>query len=241
MRIIKIARKFLSDLRRSLYSIDSDMHIKYLRKKGVKIGEGCKFPPADSMTIDLTRPYLISIGNNVRLTQGVTILTHGFDWFVLREIYKRPFGSAGKVIIGDNVFIGMNSTILKGVTIGNNVIIGASSLVTKNIPDNTVAFGFPAKAICSIEEYYNKRIDKELEEASIVANGIISRYNRLPNPQDFKEFFYLYLKRDEKFFGSLPVERQAGKYYTEFMQSKPKFSSFDLFLDKILNIENTEK
>lgn len=55
-----------------------------------------------------------------------------------------PF-SSNPVIIGDNTFIGANSVILEGVTIGNNVIIGAGSVVTKDIPDNVVAFGNPAR------------------------------------------------------------------------------------------------
>lgn len=49
----------------------------------------------------------------------------------------------GGVSIGDNVFIGMQSTILKGVHIGNNVIIGANSLVNKDVPDNCVVAGNP--------------------------------------------------------------------------------------------------
>ena len=43
--------------------------------------------------------------------------------------------------IGNNVFIGMNTTILKGTTIGDNVIIGAGSVVSKSIPNNCVAVG----------------------------------------------------------------------------------------------------
>jgi galactoside O-acetyltransferase len=52
-----------------------------------------------------------------------------------------------EVIIGSNVFIGDNVTILKGVTIGANSVIGSGSIVTKNIPENTIAAGVPAKVI----------------------------------------------------------------------------------------------
>lgn len=55
-----------------------------------------------------------------------------------------PF-SSNPVIIGNNTFIGANSTILEGISIGDNVIIGAGSVVTKNIPDNVVAYGNPAR------------------------------------------------------------------------------------------------
>ena len=50
--------------------------------------------------------------------------------------------------------------MLPGVSIGNNVIIGANSTVTKNIPDNTVAAGSPAKIICSLEAYLSKNREK---------------------------------------------------------------------------------
>jgi acetyltransferase-like isoleucine patch superfamily enzyme len=54
------------------------------------------------------------------------------------------------VIIEDNVFIGAHSTILKGVTIGQNSIIGACSVVTKNIPQNEIWAGNPARFLKSI-------------------------------------------------------------------------------------------
>ncbi len=56
-----------------------------------------------------------------------------------------------KVVIEDNVFIGMNSLILKGVTVGENSIIGAGSIVTNDIPPNCIALGIPAKVIKKIE------------------------------------------------------------------------------------------
>ena len=55
--------------------------------------------------------------------------------------------SYGKVILKQNCRIGSHSTILPGVTIGENSIIGAHSLVNKNIPDNVVAMGVPAKVV----------------------------------------------------------------------------------------------
>lgn len=58
------------------------------------------------------------------------ILTHGYDWSVLKGKYGEVLGSAGKVTIGDNCFIGMNTVILKGTSIGKNTIIGAGSVVT---------------------------------------------------------------------------------------------------------------
>lgn len=74
---------------------------------------------------------LIEIGDDVKITKGVTVLTYGYDFCVLRNVYNETIGFSGKVSIDNNVFIGRNTTILKGVSIGDNVIIGACLLVIK--------------------------------------------------------------------------------------------------------------
>lgn len=63
----------------------------------------------------------------------------------------------GKIVIGDNVFIGANSTLLYDVTIGSNVIIGAGSVITKDIPDGTVCAGVPCRVIGKFEDFIKKR------------------------------------------------------------------------------------
>jgi acetyltransferase-like isoleucine patch superfamily enzyme len=63
----------------------------------------------------------------------------------------RPKLKTSPVIIGDNVWIGMNATILKGVTIGNNSVVAAGSVVTKSVEPNTVVAGNPAAPIKKLE------------------------------------------------------------------------------------------
>lgn len=62
----------------------------------------------------------------------------------------------GKVIIGNKVFVGAEAIILPNVCIGNNVVIGAGSVVTKDIPDNSVVTGNPAKVIGTYDDYILK-------------------------------------------------------------------------------------
>ena len=62
----------------------------------------------------------------------------------------------GRVSIGNNVFIGTGTIVLCNTHIGNNVVVGAGSIVTRDLPDNGVYAGSPARRICSIEEYREK-------------------------------------------------------------------------------------
>lgn len=170
----------------------SQAYVQYLREIGCRVGEDVNvFDPA-STVIDDTRPWLIEIGNHVGITHGVTILTHGYDWAVLKTVYGDVLGSAGKVTIGDNVFIGMNTTILKGVHIGSNVIIGAGSLVSRDIPDNCVAAGNPCRVLMSLEDYYAKRKQAQLQEAAELVRSYRERYGREPDETILREFYWLF-------------------------------------------------
>ena len=82
----------------------------------------------------------IEIGKNVFIGEEVIIRDTDEHTLCKKENTK-------PIKIGNHVWIGMRSVILKGVHIGNNVVIGAGSIVTKNVPDNCVAVGNPAKII----------------------------------------------------------------------------------------------
>lgn len=123
--------------------------IDYLCSHGLKVGENCHIYSAS--TIDHIYPHLIEIGNNVTVSTNVTILAHDASTNVVQSGTK-----LGKVSIGNNVFIGTGSIVLCNTRIGNNVIIGAGSIVTRDLPDNGVYAGAPAKRICSIESYRDR-------------------------------------------------------------------------------------
>jgi len=86
----------------------------------------------------------ITIGNNVFVGPGVHIYTatHPLD-----AIERRTVEFSKPVTIGDDCWIGGNSVICPGVTIGNGCTVGAGSVVNKDIPDNSLAVGNPAKVI----------------------------------------------------------------------------------------------
>lgn len=210
---------------------NSDSYVKFLRNKGCKIGERTVFFNPQNTIVDRTRPCLITIGDDVKITDGVTILTHGYDWSVLSNVYHEMLGSSGKVTIGNNVFIGMKTTILKGVTIGNNVIIGANAVVNKDIPDNTVYAGNPAKFIMTVEDYYKKRQGEYIEEAKELAVSYYQRFNEKPPLELFHEFFPIFLERNET--SSSIVSRYFSNrqdLIDNFYQSKPQFNGYDEFL-----------
>lgn len=121
---------------------------------GMKVGEGCEIFPNVNFG---SEPYLIKIGNNVRITNGVTFMNHdGGVWTLRRMGLLENADIFGKIEVGDNTHIGMNAFICPGVKIGKNCIIGVGSVVTKDIPDNSVAAGVPARVIKSIDDYYEK-------------------------------------------------------------------------------------
>lgn len=109
--------------------------------KNVFINTGCRFQDQGG----------IIIGDNSLIGHNVVLATlnHGFASEKRSSIYPSP------IVIGKNVWIGANATVVPGVTIGDNAIIAAGAVVTKDVPENTVVGGVPAKVI--------KKIDSEKE------------------------------------------------------------------------------
>lgn len=97
----------------------------------------------------------LSIGAHCSISAGVQIYTHDTVNRSLTggrsEIARAPTS------IGDNCYIGPNSIVIKGLKIGNNVVVGASSLVTKDVPDNTIVYGIPAKVVGSSLKYQGRK------------------------------------------------------------------------------------
>jgi maltose O-acetyltransferase len=106
----------------------------------------------EDVVIDPSHIWLVVIGNDVTLAPRVLILAHDAST-------KRHLGLTrlGKVAIGDRVFVGASAVILPGVTIGSDVIIGAGSIVTADIPSGVVVVGNPARVLCPLTEFLERR------------------------------------------------------------------------------------
>lgn len=222
--------------------MSSEEYVKYLRKHGVRIGEKVNFRDPLHTTIDITRPCLVEIGDNLDINSNFTIMTHDFSTFVFRSYFNDFVNSSGKVKIGSNIVFGRNVTILKGVTIGDNCIIGAGSIISKSIPANSVAVGSPAKVVCSIEEYYNKRKKLQVQEALEYGKELAMVRGGIENLKinDFVEEWVLFLSESEyekcKEMQQIVDFRLKGRVQvSEFLNRPRPYSDFASFIEGINN------
>lgn len=216
-------------------SISNEEFVKRLNDKGVKCGKHTKFFDITKTTLDISRPWLLEIGDYCKITAGVTILAHDYSRSVARRVYGDIVAEAAQTVIGDNVFIGINSIILMGAHIGNNVIIGAGSVVSGNIPDNSVVAGNPAKFICTLDEYYKKRKARLVTDAQTNAILYKKKYSEYPSVKTMESFFPLYLKRDREelkkhnLFTKLSGDDEED-IIENWLKSEPLFNSYEEFL-----------
>lgn len=158
----RIARKILKSLN----------YIKYLQKQGAKIGNDCEIHKTVSFG---SEPYLIELGNHVRINYGVCLITHDGGYWVLRDKnagYGSEFCNAekfGTIKIGDNVHIGTNAIIMPGVSIGQNSIIACGAVVTHDVPFNSIWGGVPARQIETLEQYVGKARVKAIPTKNMTA------------------------------------------------------------------------
>lgn len=143
---MNIFRKIWLLVRKYCLGIDDRSAMEIAIDNGMIVGENANFQ--DEIIFDPSHSWLISIGDNVTIAPRVHILCHDAST-------KSALGytKIGKVKIGNNTFVGANTTILPNVVIGNFCIIGANSVVTHDIPNNSVAVGNPCKVIKTYEEY----------------------------------------------------------------------------------------
>lgn len=141
-----LVKRLLNFYKRFFWSYE-----KYARYCGVKIGRDCFI----STRYFSSEPYLISIGNNVRIASGVKFFTHG-GLIPFRKKMNCNLDMFGKIDVGDNVHIGDGTFIMPGVSIGDNCVIGAGSVITKSIPAGSVAAGNPARVVGKLDDFLER-------------------------------------------------------------------------------------
>ena len=125
----------------------------YFRKKGAVVGERTHI----YTDISSAEPFLVHIGNDVTISNNVSLITH--DASVSKYIEGKT-DVFGKICIGNNCFIGINTTILPGVTIADSCVVAAGSVVTKSVTEpGTVVGGNPAKKIGNVDTLRKKYAD----------------------------------------------------------------------------------
>lgn len=114
----------------------------------VMIGRGCEF--------NIRRR--ITIGNNSAIASGCKFIDH--DHGIIGTRIDETPGAEGHIIVGENVWLGCNVIVLKGVEIGSSAVIAAGSVVTKSVPSSEIWAGVPARRISSRQERERKGTSK---------------------------------------------------------------------------------
>lgn len=159
-------KKRLKQIIKLWLTLDVGKRTKYLKEKGIfgAIGDNCSI-------MDRKVPLyaeLIKIGNNVHIASKVDFITHDITHAVINnkipKTTRKVPEKIGCIEILDNVFVGSNVTILGNVRIGNNVIVAAGTLVNKDIQDNSVVAGVPAKVVGSFDDFVEKRLKENIPD-----------------------------------------------------------------------------
>ena len=219
----------------------SEDFLNNLRRCGAQIGADVYIYSTGKTLIDSTCAHLLTIGDHVRIAEGVKILTHDYSWSVLKRYSSETvcegaiLGAQSATEIGSNVFIGMNAIITRGVKIGDNVVIGAGSVVTKDCPADGVYAGNPAKRIMTLEEYYRKREALQFDEAKDIAIRYKQRFGKEPPMEIFSEYFMLFTTGGEA--EKIPAFRAQMARMDNFEATKaymnahtPRFPDYAAFL-----------
>lgn len=125
----------------------------YLKRRGFfhSIGEDVYIMPGARIK-EASNPKYIRIGNNVRIAESLFVCNDG-SVHVMNRMWGTKLDRVGKIDVRDNVFIGHEAIILPDVTIGPNAIVAAGAVVTRDVPEDTIVAGVPAKPIGKMSTY----------------------------------------------------------------------------------------
>lgn len=161
MKLKKLLDKIKVRIEYKIANHTSEGKIKYLRKRGCKIGITTHLNC--STKAFGTEPYLVEVGEECLFADHVKFFTHDGGVVVLNHLNKFDgvmMDKMARIKVGNNVYIGTGAYIMQGVTIGDNCVIGAGAVVTKDIPPNSCAVGVPAVVKSSLDEYLKRAKDR---------------------------------------------------------------------------------
>lgn len=123
---------------------------RYVRE-GLKLGNDVRIVGKPDFG---SEPYLIELGDHVTVSSRVSFITHdGATWVFRDRAEYNGLQRFGRILVGNNCFIGERAIILPGVSIGDGCVVGAGAVVTRSVPDGSVVAGVPARFVCSYDEY----------------------------------------------------------------------------------------
>lgn len=147
---------YLAKIRYKLHGNNYEIMNDYYRKSGAKIGHGVLI----CTNIAGNEACLIEIGNNTTISTDVAFVTHDFS---VKNLGRGMNNIFGKVVVGNNCFIGCRAVLMYGVTLGDNIIVAAGSVVTHSFKEeNVIIGGNPARVIGTWDSFYDKVKDKSL-------------------------------------------------------------------------------
>lgn len=147
----------------------------HAKKNGMIVGKGVTLAGRFGTSFG-SEPFLIEIGDYVRLSGRNTFLTHDGGTHAFRDLEQyKGVAKFGKIKIGERTFVGHGVTILPNVIIGKRCVIAAGAIVTKDVPNETVVAGIPAKPICSVWEYADKCMKESMRKGYSKDDVVVDR------------------------------------------------------------------
>lgn len=153
--IVALEKKLFGKTGNSIY-VNPPLYVDYGRH--VEIGDNF-YANMDCVFLDVNK---ISIGDNVMVGPRVSFYTEGHPTDAEVRVKELEFGLP--IVIEDNVWIGGSASILPGVTVGENSIVAAGAVVTKDVPNNTIVGGNPARVIRKIGEKDKEKWEKAMRD-----------------------------------------------------------------------------
>lgn len=158
----------------------------YAKFVGVKMGKGCLISTKNLSS----EPYLIEMGDLVRVANDVKFFTHGGVYSQHRK-YNKSMEHFGKIKIGNYSYIGDSCLVMGGVTIGDDVIVAAGTVVSKSVPDGVMVAGNPMRIIGNTEDFVKRMIQNDVmgENTKLQGNARRKFIESLPDEKfDHKKY-----------------------------------------------------